>query len=90
MFAIVTSDGTVAVTDYTGYLGTEDLVPDVVTMNNAHSTHYTDTPEEGITYVLRGWPSENGETEARLAAVGAEPLVEAAADTALESMEHPR
>ncbi len=30
-------------------------------MNNAHSTYYTDTPEDGITYVLRGlakrgWP----------------------------------
>ena len=37
-FAIVTPDGTVAVTDYTGYLGTQDVVPDVVTMNNAHST----------------------------------------------------
>ena len=39
--------------------------PDIVTMNNAHSTHFTDEPEEGITYVLRGWPSKPGETEAK-------------------------
>lgn len=54
-FAIVTPDGTVAVTDYTGYLGTTDLVPDVVTMNNAHSTHWTANPDPRIPHVLRGW-----------------------------------
>jgi L-ascorbate metabolism protein UlaG (beta-lactamase superfamily) len=54
-FAIVTPDGTVAVTDYTGYTGTVDLVPDVVTMNNAHSTHWTATPDPRIAHVLRGW-----------------------------------
>ncbi len=36
-FVIETSGGLVAATDYTGYLGTADVVPDVVTMNNAHS-----------------------------------------------------
>lgn len=54
-FAIVTPDGTVAVTDYTGYLGTQDLVPDVVTMNNAHSTHWTAVPDPRIPHVLQGW-----------------------------------
>jgi L-ascorbate metabolism protein UlaG (beta-lactamase superfamily) len=54
-FAIVTPDGTVAVTDYTGYLGTQDLVPDVVTMNNAHSTHWTASPDPRIPHVLQGW-----------------------------------
>jgi L-ascorbate metabolism protein UlaG (beta-lactamase superfamily) len=54
-FAIVTADGTVAVTDYTGYLGTQDLVPDVVTMNNAHSTHWTASPDPRIPHVLPGW-----------------------------------
>src|SRR4029078_2434187 len=33
------------------------------TMNNAHGTHFTDEPEEGITHVLKGWPSEPGQTE---------------------------
>ena len=30
-------------------------LPDVVTMNHAHSTHYTDHPDPGIQHVLRGW-----------------------------------
>ncbi len=55
MFAIVTPNGTVAVTDYTGHLGTTDLVPDVVTMNNAHSTHWTANPDPRIPHVLKGW-----------------------------------
>jgi hypothetical protein len=54
-FAIVTPDGTVAVTDYTGYIGTQDVVPDVVTMNNAHSTHWTANPDPRIPHVLKGW-----------------------------------
>ena len=56
-FAIVTPDGTVAVTDYTGYLGTGDVVPDVVTMNNAHTTHWTAAPDRRIPHVLEGWPT---------------------------------
>ena len=54
-FAIVTDDGLVAVTDYVGYTGTLDFVPDVVTMNNAHSTHWTATPDPRIPHVLKGW-----------------------------------
>ena len=57
-FAIVTPDGTIAVTDYTGYIGTQDVVPDVVTMNNAHSTHWTVNPDPRITHVLRGWSED--------------------------------
>ncbi|MFN4203448.1 MAG: MBL fold metallo-hydrolase [Tabrizicola sp.] len=65
-FAIVTADGTVAVTDYTGYLGTADLVPDVVTMNNAHSTHWTSAPDPRIPNVLRGWGTGAVPAEHRL------------------------
>jgi L-ascorbate metabolism protein UlaG (beta-lactamase superfamily) len=65
-FAIVTADGKVAVTDYTGYLGTADLVPDVVTMNNAHSTHWTAAPDPRIPNVLEGWPNSEGPAEHRL------------------------
>ena len=54
-FAIVTPDGTVAVTDYTGYIGTQDIVPEVVTMNNAHSTHWTANPDPRIPHILKGW-----------------------------------
>jgi len=62
-YQIDTPQGVRAITDYNGVNGF-GRHPDIVTMNNAHSTHFTDEPEEGITYVLRGWPNE-GETEAR-------------------------
>jgi L-ascorbate metabolism protein UlaG (beta-lactamase superfamily) len=44
-----------AVTDFTGNLGGADLVPDVVTMNNAHITHFTHAPDPAIAHVLPGW-----------------------------------
>ncbi|MEO8243922.1 MAG: MBL fold metallo-hydrolase [bacterium] len=47
--------GLLAVTDYTGEIGNPAVVPDVVTMNNAHETHYTDHPDPRIPLVLRGW-----------------------------------
>ena len=53
-FLIQTSGGASAVTDYNGYYR-PSFTPDIVTMNNAHSTHYTDAPEPDIKYVLRGW-----------------------------------
>jgi L-ascorbate metabolism protein UlaG (beta-lactamase superfamily) len=42
------------VTDYNDYLR-PPFTPDIVTMNHAHDTHYTDTPDPAIKYVLRGW-----------------------------------
>jgi L-ascorbate metabolism protein UlaG (beta-lactamase superfamily) len=42
------------VTDYNDYVR-PPLLPDIVTMNHAHSTHYTDHPDQAIKYVLRGW-----------------------------------
>ncbi|WP_073332503.1 MBL fold metallo-hydrolase [Wenxinia saemankumensis] len=44
-----------AVTDFNGYLGNVDLVPDVVTMNRAHTTHFTRVPDPAIPHVLNGW-----------------------------------
>jgi L-ascorbate metabolism protein UlaG (beta-lactamase superfamily) len=41
-------------TDYNDYVTPRGL-PAVVTMNHAHSTHYTDNPDPGIKHVLRGW-----------------------------------
>ncbi len=55
-FAIETS-GLLAITDYTGEAGT-NLVPDLVTMNNAHDTHFTSDPDPRIPLVLRGWGVE--------------------------------
>jgi L-ascorbate metabolism protein UlaG (beta-lactamase superfamily) len=58
-FAIEAMGDLLAVTDYTGFIGNPDVVPDVVTMNNAHSTHWTSNPDPRIPHVLKGWP-ENG------------------------------
>ncbi len=52
-FIIESPGGTRIVTDYSGYAG--GIVPDGVTMNRAHSTHYTDFPDPAIKHVLRGW-----------------------------------
>jgi L-ascorbate metabolism protein UlaG (beta-lactamase superfamily) len=41
-------------TDYNDYVRPW-VLPDVITMNHAHSTHYTDRPDPGIKLVLRGW-----------------------------------
>ena len=41
-------------TDYNDWVK-PPVRPDIVTMNHAHSTHYTDRPEPDIKFVLRGW-----------------------------------
>src|SRR5919109_5303460 len=41
-------------TDYNDYVR-PPVLPDIVTMNHAHSTHYTDHPDPRIPHVLRGW-----------------------------------
>ena len=65
-FRIETPEGVVINTDYNGANGPGGL-PDVVTMNHAHGTHYTDNPDPGIEHVLRGWnPSGDGPAEHRL------------------------
>jgi L-ascorbate metabolism protein UlaG (beta-lactamase superfamily) len=53
-FLIESPGGVKIATDYNDYVKPRAL-PDVVTMNHAHSTHYTDNPEPGIRHVLRGW-----------------------------------
>lgn len=47
------------VTDYNDYIRAP-VTPDIVTMNNAHSTHYTDNIEPGVKFVLRGWDPAGG------------------------------
>jgi len=53
-FRIETEDGVVIATDYFGANGAGKL-PDLVTMNKAHETHFTDTPDPAIPHVMRGW-----------------------------------
>jgi L-ascorbate metabolism protein UlaG (beta-lactamase superfamily) len=46
-------------TDYNDYVRSP-VLPDIITMNHAHSTHYTDYPDPAIKHVLRGWgPTPN-------------------------------
>jgi L-ascorbate metabolism protein UlaG (beta-lactamase superfamily) len=65
-FLIETAGGLAAVTDYTGYTGVRPLVPDVVTMNNAHGTHWTARPDPAIPHVLPGWGEGAGPADHRL------------------------
>ena len=41
-------------TDYNDYVR-PPVMPDIVTMNHAHTTHFTDRPDPAIKHVLRGW-----------------------------------
>lgn len=56
-YLIDTPDGVRIATDFSGRYGANPL-PDVITMNRAHSTHFTMTPDPGITNVLPGWGEE--------------------------------
>ncbi len=55
MYMIQTPGGIEAVTDYNGFIGAVDFVPDVVTMNIAHSSHWTAFPNPDIPHILPGW-----------------------------------
>jgi L-ascorbate metabolism protein UlaG (beta-lactamase superfamily) len=65
-FLIETAGRLVAATDFTGYLGGFAVRPDVVTMNNAHGTHWTAAPDAEISHVLRGWGDATGPAQHRL------------------------
>jgi L-ascorbate metabolism protein UlaG (beta-lactamase superfamily) len=58
-YYIDTPGGVRIATDFNGAYRTGRL-PDVVTMNRAHSTHYTLFPDPKIKHVLQGW-GENGQ-----------------------------
>ncbi|EJB05649.1 hypothetical protein Rleg9DRAFT_4537 [Rhizobium leguminosarum bv. trifolii WSM597] len=59
-FEIDTPGGIVIATDYNGWYRPATM-PDVVTMNKAHPTHYTLTPDPAIKHVLHGWSDVPGE-----------------------------
>jgi L-ascorbate metabolism protein UlaG (beta-lactamase superfamily) len=54
-FLLQTPGGLNVVTDFTGFIGSANLIPDVVTMNHAHDTHWTAYPDPAIPHVLPGW-----------------------------------
>lgn len=53
-YRIETPTGVTIATDFSGIYGADPL-PRIVTMNRAHSSHYTLNPDPGIEYVLPGW-----------------------------------
>ena len=65
-FVIETPAGVRIATDYSGSYGYNPL-PRVVTMNKAHSTHFTLKPDPAIEHALTGWnPDGTGPIEHKL------------------------
>jgi L-ascorbate metabolism protein UlaG (beta-lactamase superfamily) len=58
-FVIESPTGIRAATDYNDYVRPL-VVPDVATMNKAHSTHFSYRPDPAIRHVLRGWNPDGG------------------------------
>ena len=56
-FLIETPDAVRIATDYNDWVRPA-APPDIVTMNHAHSSHYTLHPEAGIKFVLHGWADD--------------------------------
>jgi len=54
-FLIRSAGGLNMVTDFTGFIGSTRMIPDVVTMNHAHDTHWTAFPDPAIAHALPGW-----------------------------------
>ncbi|TCD15449.1 MBL fold metallo-hydrolase [Oricola cellulosilytica] len=59
-YRIESSSGVVVATDFSGVHGAEPP-PRVITMNRAHSTHYTLSPDARIEVVLPGWNPDGPE-----------------------------
>ena len=53
-YLIETPGGVRIATDFSGIYGADPL-PRIVTMNKAHSSHFTSAPDPGIEFVLPGW-----------------------------------
>ena len=58
-YLIETPDGVTIATDYNGFTG-NSTPPRVVTMNKAHSSHFTLHPDPAIEVVLPGWNPNGG------------------------------
>jgi L-ascorbate metabolism protein UlaG (beta-lactamase superfamily) len=64
-FLIESPAGVRIVTDYNDAIRAP-TTPDIVTMNNAHPTHYSESVEPGVKYILRGWDPAGGVAAHRL------------------------
>lgn len=68
-FLIESPEGVRAATDYNGWFPMP-ATPDVVTMNRAHSSHFTLNPDPAIAHVLHGWGEAPGEKASHGLVVG--------------------
>ena len=59
-FVIRSPEGVTAVTDYNDYVR-PSFAPDIVTMNNAHDTHFSNAVDPAVRHILRGWGEQTGE-----------------------------
>lgn len=59
-FQIETPGGARAATDFNGSNVLPGRLPQIVTMNNRHDTHYADYVDPAIRFVLRGWDPDGG------------------------------
>ncbi|MDP6430475.1 MAG: MBL fold metallo-hydrolase [Rhodospirillales bacterium] len=59
-YQIETPGGARAATDFNGFNVLPGRLPQIVTMNNSHNTHYADIVDPAIKYVLRGWDPGGG------------------------------
>tara|TARA_R110002124_G_scaffold55076_4_gene155969 strand:- start:1654 stop:2583 length:930 start_codon:yes stop_codon:yes gene_type:complete len=68
-YVIESAMGVTIATDYFGYARYRgsNLIPTIVTMNKAHSTHFAANPDSRIPYILPGWG--NGEPAKHLVQV---------------------
>lgn len=64
-YLIETASGVTIATDFAGWL-TDPVTPRVVTMNQAHSSHYTNFPDPAIEHVLKGWRDDGAPAEHHL------------------------
>ena len=58
-YLIESAGGERVATDYAGWMA-DPRLPTIVTMNQAHSSHFTSFPDPKIPNVLRGWNPEGG------------------------------
>lgn len=63
-YLIETDEDLQILTDWSGDFEWKiDEIPDVITMNHAHTTHWTPNPDPKITHALKGWGSNGKPAE---------------------------
>lgn len=65
-FLLLSEGGVSAITDFTGYIGNVPFLPDVVTMNIGHESHWTPSPDPAIPHALKGWGNDSEGAEHHL------------------------